>query len=355
MSSRRFGPMLVDPALPIPSVYGDIPALKPDMGNLPLMDEELQRDFPKVVTLDELPIEDMSGTTPLEGDQWAPVCRMRRTSSRALTALARVMSPIETSFAAASGANAGGITDTTNPFNVTEVPATSALVLPANLKQQIEVIGSLVVGHGDLMVEIPFNMPYNRIVRLSQFGSVIIVKAKTTSRYYPSITTGGVVSWLVASSGSSFDRNEAFNNPPPASRNAVFTRSLMMQGFAGEGFTSPVPPMRTFFGWVEAAVAQNTQHLCPVPRGAETVFLMSDFSNVNNDAAGAAAAFQGVRLQFNQICLSPGGATTRRVLNAPVGVTVPLRSDCVAIEVVNIDVSPVATGVPFELQYDVGF
>src|SRR5882672_5007795 len=189
---RRFSPMLVDPAIPgTPSPYGEIPQLRPNQGNLPLMDEEFQNGLPKVVVLDELPIEDMSGTTPIEADQTALICRLRRTSSRALSAMARVMSPVETSYANSSGVNAGGNTDETNPFNQTMIPAGSALVLPANIKQQIEIVGLLTVGNSDLTIDIPFNMPYNRIVRLSQFGSVLIVKARATSRYYPSITVGG--------------------------------------------------------------------------------------------------------------------------------------------------------------------
>lgn len=347
--------MLVDPArIGTPSPYGEVPVLIPNQGNLPLMDEELQNGLPKVVTLDELPIEDISGIVPIEADQTALVCKLRRTSSRALSAMARVMSPLETSYANSSGVNAGGTTDETNPFNITLVPATSTLVLPANIKQQIEIIGFLTVGNSDLMIDIPFNMAYNRIVRLSQFGSVLIVKARATSRYYPSITVGGVVSWLVGADGSNFDRNEMFNNPPPASRNATGPRSLMVQGFAGEGFTAPVPPMRSFFGWVEPLAAQNTQHLCPIPRGAESVFLMSDFSAANNDPA-AGAAFQGELLQLNFVHLSPGGGVTRRVLNAPVGSTVPIASDAVAVEVTNVSVPAAGIGVPFELMYDVGF
>lgn len=354
--SSRFAKMILDPPRPgEPSPYQDVRAFEPHMGNLPLTDEQLQEGYPRVVTLDELPIQDVSADVPLEGDQTSLVCMIRMTASQALTALARVCSPMEASFASSGGAPVGGFTDANNPFNTTTIPAGSTLVLPANIAQQIEVLGIAICGHQDLMVEIPFNMPLNRIVRLSQFGSSMIVKARVIARYTPSITVGNTVSWLIGPTGSSFDRNEAFNNPPPVSRNATFARALMLQGFVGKGFTSPVPPMRIFNAWVEPLAIQNTQHICPIARGAETVFLGSDGSNANNDAAGSTAPFQGVRLMFNQICLSPGATTTRRVLNQPANVTVPLRSDCIAIEVVNIDVPPAATGVPFELQYDVGF
>lgn len=342
-----------------PSPYEDATAFEPDMLDIPLTDEEMQADLPRVVTLEELPLEEASAPQIIRDDNLVQVCKRRITYAKALTALVRVMPPNEGTITLAAGDTIGQTvsppaTDATNAFNVSNIPATSSLVLPNNIQQALEVIAFVKCGHGDLSMEIAVNVPYGQIIRISQMASVMQVDARVTSRYYPSITVGGVVSWLVGADGSSFARNELFNNPPPVSINGPTLRPLQMQGFVGEGFTSPVPPSRNFFGWVEPLAVQNTQHLCPVPRGAQTVILISDATSTNNDP-GASEAFNGVMLQFNMICKSPGGATTRRVLNAPPFTTVPLRSDCVALELCNVDVPAAGIGVPFEFQYDVGF
>lgn len=317
--------------------------------------EEL-REIPRVVSIPEEPLEDESTPKLLGGEGGArevTITHRRVAYAKDLTALVRVANPSEVSFATATGRQFGNPTDALNPFNSLSTVG-FAPDLPANLHQSLEVVGKCLVGHQDLQVELPFNIPLGQVVRLSQVGSVIRVGAVLSPRYFPKLTVGGVSAWLVDATGSSFVRNAVFDGIVPLDRFAVPpTSPVQTQGFCGEGFSSPVPPQRIFFGWVDSGVAQNTQHLCPVPRGAQTIFLMADASVANNDPA-AGGAFQGFGLLFNQICLSPGGATTRRVLNFPAGVTVPLRADCVTIEVVNITAAP-AVAIPFELQYDVGF
>lgn len=330
--------------------YGPRPAAEPRP-----TDWEGVRNLPRVVAIPEEPLEEEAMPKLLGGRGGArevTMCFRRVAYAKDLTALVRVANPAEVSFATSDGTQFGNPADATNPFNT--LPAAGGLALPANIVQSMVVVGKAVVGHQDLQVELPFNVPLGQIVRLSQVCSVIRVGAVLSPRYFPKLTVGAVSSWLVDSTGSNFQRNAIFDGIVPLDRFATPpTSPVQTQGFVGEGFSAPVPPQRIFFGWVDAAVAQNTQHLCPVPRGAQTVFLMADASAVNNDPA-AGGAFQGFGLLFNMICQSPGGATTRRVLNFPPGATVPLRSDCVAIEVVNTGAAP-AVAFPFELQYDVGF
>ncbi len=57
---------------------------------------------------------------------------------------------------------------------------------------------------------------------------------------------------------------------------------------------------------------------------------------------------------MNFIC---GNNGRRNGVNIPANVTVPLPADCTAVEVVNVTNGAllVPIGVPFQLQYDVGF
>ena len=329
-------------------------APRPAAGARPTDWEEL-RELPRVVAVPEEPLEEESTPKLLGGQGGArevTVAFRRVAYAKHLTAVVRVANPSEISFATVDGTQFGNPTDATNPFN--SLTAAGGLALPGNLMQSLEVVARCLVGHQDLQVELPFNMPLGQVVRVAQVGSVIRVGATLSPRYFPKLTVGGVSAWLVDATGSNFVRNAIFDGIVPLDKFAVPpTSPVQTQGFCGEGFSAPVPPQRVFFGWVDAGVAQNTQHLCPVPRGAQTVLLMADASTVNNDPA-AGGAFQGFGLLFSQICQSPGGGTTRRVLNFPPNVTVPLRADCVAIEVVNVAAAP-AVAIPFELQYDVGF
>ncbi len=316
-------------------------------------DWEEVRDLPRVVAIPEEPLEEESSPKALGPEaREVTVCYRRVAYARALTALARVANPSEVSFTTAAGVQVGNPTDATTPFNT--LATAGGLVLPANIAQSLEVVGRVLVAHQDCNFEIAVNLPLGQVVRISQMASYMRVGATLSPRYFPKLDVAGVKSWLVAASGSNFQRNAIFDGIVPLDRFAVApTLPVQTQGFVGEGFTSPVPPQRIFFGWVDAAAAQNTQHLCPVPRGAQTALLMADASTANNDPA-AGGAFQGFALTFNMICLSPGGATVRRTLNFPAMTTLPLRADCVAIEVVNVSAAP-AVAVPFELQYDVGF
>lgn len=331
--------------------YGSRPAAAPRP-----TDWQEVRDLPRVVALPEEPLEEEATPKLLGGQGGARevnVCFRRTAYAQPLTALVRVASPSEISFVSADGTQFGNPADAANPFEPLSVAG--GLILPDGLSQALEVVGKMLVGHQDLQVEIPFNMPLGQIVRLAQVGSVVRVAATLSPRYFPKLDAAGVKSWLVPASGSNFQRNAVFDGVVPLDRYATPPASpVQTQGFVGEGFSSPVPPQRIFFGWVDAQAGQNTQHICPVPRGAQTALLMSDATGADNDPA-AGAAFQGVRLLFSQICQSPGAATTRRVLNFPPLTTVPLRADCVAIEVVNVDVPPALTPVPFEIQFDVGF
>jgi hypothetical protein len=316
-----------------------------------------RRETPGIVIYDEPPLEDVSNAQAvLQGDQQQQICRVKYRACQELTAVVRVFPPQDGSFAVASGAGNVTVTDSTNPFNNIGTSATFLPVLPATLQQMVEVIGYLTASHQNNQMIIPFNMPLGQLVRVQHVGSRFDVAARLACRYTPKLGAGSIFSWLVPPTGSNFDRCAAFDNPPALSLFASqeLQRPLLVQGFCGKAFTSPVPPSRIFFGWIDPLAVQNTQHLCPVPRGAQTVILMCDITNVNNDP-GAGAAFAGVRMQFNMICQSPGAATTRRMLNFPSGTTVPLRSDCVAIEVVNVDSPPAGQAIPFELQFDVGF
>jgi hypothetical protein len=326
-------------------------------GSIPASDRDQIRSLPGVVAFDPPPEQDASGPQLIIGDQGCEICRYKTADGNAadLTVVARVFPPREGAFQnPGGGASVSTTTDATQPFNT---QAETTITLPATIQQSIEVLGYLRVGHQDCSLEIPFNMPLGQLIRAQTMGSAVSVFARLTTRYYPKLVSAGVVSWLVNAAGSNFDRNVAFDNPPPVSANITAAAMaallpLQMQGFVGRGFTSPVPPQRIFFGWIDAAVAKNTQHLCPIPRGAQTVLLMADASTANNSAADP--NFQGFGVTFNQVCLSPGGGTVRRTLNFPPNVTVPLRADCVAIEVCNTDAAP-GQAFPFELQYDVGF
>lgn len=317
-----------------------------------------RRNTPGIIIYDEPPIEDSSSgpQSILTGDNQQEVCRVKHTSCKDLAAVVRVFPPQEGSFPLPQGGNVGpggnlSITDASNPFNQ---PPNTIAGLPATLSQMVEVIGYLSVGHQNAQLIIPFNMPLGQFVRLQHVGSFLQVSARLTPRYTAKLGAGSIFSWLVAPAGSNFDRNVAFDNPPALSSGiAGVIRPLMLQGFCGKSFIAPVPATRIFFGWVDALAVQNTQHLCPVARGAQTVLLKADGSAANNDPA-AGAAFQGAGLTFNEICQSPGGGTSRRLLNQPANTTVRLSSDCVCIEVVNTTVPPVGATPRFELIYDVG-
>ena len=244
-----------------------------------------------------------------------------------------------------------------NPFAA--LTALGALNLPASLFQAIEVLGRFVQGHDDISFEIPFNMPLGQILRVPAAASSLKLYARLISRYTPIINLGGgVFTWL---SSDPATRNALFNDPPFSDLTTnvgvanIPTTPVQLQAFMCKGYTQGLPPMRYFFGWVPAASAQNTQFLCPVARGAGTVLLQSDASAVNNDPA-AGAGFAGAVFTFNQILFGGAGTPRRQGLNYPPNTTVPLAPDCIAIEVVNVtNGGALPQGVPFNLQYDVGF
>lgn len=316
---------------------------------------------PQNVPTDPMLDQDASNPVTLQGDAQQEICRYRDRMgvADALTGTVRVMPPQEGSFSSPGlfdprfpNGNVGNITDATNPFNSQGVAG--GLVLPANLMQCYEIVGVLQEGHAGMDMKIPFNMPLGQILRLPFAASAASISAQFTPRYTPKFGGPTIFSWLNGPTESNFDRCTAFDSITRASTFvAAQPTPVQLQGFVCKGFSTPVPVSRIFFGWVDALALQNTQHLCPVPRGAQTVILLCDITNANNDPA-AGAVFAGIRMQFNMICQSPGAATTRRMLNFPSGTTVPLRSDCVAIEVVNIDIPPAGQGVPFELQFDLG-
>lgn len=310
---------------------------------------------------DEALDHDAGNPCILQADSIEEICRYRdrRGVSHDLTATVRVFPPQDGSFQSPGIADprfplgmVGNITDETNPFGIANAGSTTAMNLPANIPQCREVIGYMEGGHQGMDLKIPFNIPLGQLLRLPFAGSALNISARFAARYTPKLGSGAIFSWLVAPAGSNFDRCSAFDTPPPASMFVNLAATpVLLQGFVGKGFSAPMPAKRIFFGWVDAAAAAGTQHLCPVARGAQTVLLLSDASNANLTGA---AAFGGVGLTFNQICQSPGGGTTRRMLNFPANTTILLRSDCCAIEVCNVDVPGAGQGVPFELVYDLG-
>lgn len=245
-----------------------------------------RRNTPGIIIYDEPPIEDVSSgpQSLLFGDNQQEICRVKHTTCKDLAATVRVFPPAEGSFPLPSGGNVGpggnlGISDATNPFNT---PTNATAGLPATLAQMVEVIGYLSVAHQSCNLVIPFNMPMGQLVRLQHVGSFMQVSARLTARYTPKLGGGTLFSWLVPPTGSNFDRNIAFDNPPGLSQNiSGQIRPLMLQGFCGKSFIAPVPATRIFYGWTDAGLAAGARHLCPVPRGAQTVLLKCDGSAAN--------------------------------------------------------------------------
>lgn len=344
-----------------PHAEGEVVAFEP-RGVMPEPDRARKQhaELPRVVAVPPWPLVIDAGPKNLVGpDQVSFTWEMPY--PEATTALVRVATPGEI-----AGLNDASQTATTppsefgpsntNPF--AGFAPLAGLSLPASLKQQIEIIGRIEQGHGDFSASIPFNIPMGPIVRIPAVGSSIKVYARIVPRYTAIIATGGTTfTWLSTDDAT---RNALFNDPPLTTLAdsigvaSIPTTPVQIQAFLAKGFTDPIPPQRIFFGWVPAGVTQNNQFLCPVARGAGTVLLMADASAANNDPV-AGAGFAGCTLTFNQILLG-GGAITRRSLNFPANTTVPLRADCVAIEVCNVtNGASVPQGVPFELQYDLGF
>lgn len=298
------------------------------------------------------------------GEPVAVICAAEGYQCESMTAVVRVADPgeiagiVDTNVPIVAGSTAATTygPSNTDPFTAAAAPA--ALGLPANILQQIEVLGYLIQGHEDLSHEIPFNMPVGQLIRLQATGSSIKVKAMLIPRYFQKFGSGSDFQYMVAGTTLAADRlrNNLFNYPTntlAANLTTVGmpTTPVQVQGYVGRGFTDPVPPQRIFFGAFDAGVAQNVRMRCPVGKGAQTVFLCSDGSAANNDPA-AGAGFAGVTLMFAQIC----GNNGRRTLNYPANTTIPLRSDCTAIEVVNVtNGAAVPEGVPFEVHFDVGF
>jgi hypothetical protein len=204
-------------------------------------------------------------------------------------------------------------------------------------------------------------MPVGQLIRLAATGSSVKVKAAIVPRYFAKLGGAASFQYIVAGTTLAADRqrNAIFNSFAPGQLAATFTAGTLpttevqVQGYVGRGFADPVPPQRVFFGAIDAAAAQNTLYRCPVAKGAQTVFLQCDASNANNDPAGG-TAFQGCVVTMNFIC---GNNGRRNGVNIPANVTVPLPADCTAVEVVNVTNGAllVPIGVPFQLQYDVGF
>lgn len=265
--------------------------------------------------------------------------------------------PLAANIAAGGTPNANFGPSNTDPF--TPVAAPAALGLPNNILQQIEVIGYLVQGHEDVAMTIPFNMPVGQLIRLNAAGSSVKVKCAIVPRYFAKLGIAPSFQYIVAGTTIAADRqrNNIFDFAAAQlgqcfTAGTLPTTPVQLQGYVGRGFTAPVPPQRVFFGAIDAAAAQNTQYRCPIPRGAQTVLLLADASTVNNDAGGT-APFAGAALTFN---FSTGGNTNRRSgLNFPANVTVPVPADATAIEVVNVGATVLPAGVPFQLQYDIGF
>lgn len=314
-----------------------------------------RRETPGIVIYDEPPLEDVSNANAiLQNDNAAEICRVKYRACQELTAVVRVFPPQAGSFAVASGSGNVTALDATDPFNNLTAQNMGANALPATLPQTTEVIGYMMAAHQNTQIILPFNMPLGQILRVQHVGSMLNLSARLTARYTPKLGSGAIFSWLTPPTGSNFARNNAFDNPPALSQFVTGLQiPLRLEGYCGKAFTAPIPPKRIFFGWIDALAVANTQHLCPVPRGAMTVVLKCDTSNLNNDP-GAGAAFQGTRLMFNEICQSPGAGTFRRLLNQPSNTTVLLSSDCVCIEVVNVDAPPAGQAARFELIYDLG-
>lgn len=318
---------------------------------------------PQNVETDPMLDQDASNPVTLQSDAQQEICRYRDRMgiAEALTATVRVFPPEDGSFQSPGlfdprfpTGQVGNITDANNPFNVQA--ASGGLVLPGNIKQAFEIVGILQSGHAGMDLKIPFNMPLGQLLRLPITASAASISAQFSPRYTPKLGAGAVFSWLVPPTGSNFDRNAAFDSIVRGSQFiAEQPVPVQLQGFVCKGYSNPLPVLRLFFGWIDAGAPQNTQHLCPVPRGAQNVLLFSDVTAQNNDP-GAGAAFQGVRLMLNQINQSPGAATTRRgSLNNPAMTTLPLLPDCSAIEVVNLDGgAKVPVAVPFCLVFDLG-
>ena len=315
-----------------------------------------RRNTPGIVIYDEPPLEDLSSgpQSILVGDNQQEICRVKHTTCKDLAATVRVFPPNEGSFPLPQGGNVGpggtlGISDASNPFNV---PTNTVPGLPATLAQMTEVIGYLQVAHQNTSIEIPFNMPLGQFIRLQHMGSAMRVAARLTSRYTQKLGGGTLFSWLVPPTGSNFDRNVAFDNPPAVSKQISDNlRPLMLQGFCGKSFIAPVPATRIFYGWTDGGLAAGARHLCPVPRGAQTVLLKCDGSNANLTGTDP-----GITHAFFEICQSPGfaGPPFRQLLNQPANTTVRLSSDCVAIAVVNIDATGAGNTPRWELIYDLG-
>lgn len=299
-----------------------------------------------------------------QGEPVAVICAAEGYESDDMTAVVRVADPGDTAglvdinmpmvSQAVSAARQFGPANT-DPFTGAAAPA--GLGLPANILQQIEIVGYLTQGHEDLAFTIPFNMPVGQIIRLAATGSSIKVKARIIPRYFAKLGVSPDFQYIVAGTTIAADRerNRLFNNPPTdalaqnLTSGGIPTTGVQIQGYVGRGFASPVPPQRIFFGAIDSGVGLGIRYRCPIADGAQTVLLMSDATAANNDGAGG-AGFAGTMLGFYQIC----GNNGRRTLNFPPNVTVPLRADCTSIEVFNIT-QPTVEGIPFELQYDVGF
>lgn len=333
---------------PNQSSMGEVLAFDPRQGMPDETDRQQLARLHKIVSVPLMPRVEVAVPQNLQGDNTVDACHYETWYAEALTTVCRVVPTAEGSILNPITGLSTSTADATNPYN-----GVGTAFLPANLLQQIEVVGRILFGHGDCEQELAFNMPLGQLIRVQTMASAIKLKARLEPRYTPKLGVAPSFFWL---SASAFQRNNLFNNPP----NNILSANgpvagwppptpVQVQAFVGRGFTSPVPPNRIFFGWVDAAAAQNTQHLCPIPNGAGTVILVSDATAVNNDPA-AGGAFQGVGLTFNQVL-----ASGRRSLNFPPDTTVPLRADCVTIEVVNVGIPPAGQGVPFELQFDVGF
>lgn len=355
-----------------PSAEGEVVAFEP-RGVLP--DAETERSAlqgfvnrGKIIIAYQPPLKvEASGPKNIfanRGEQYAVVCAAEGYQSEAMTAVVRVADPGEIAGLVdvnmpqrdqvVTSAREFGPADT-DPFTALAAPA--ALGLPTNILQQIEIVGYLIQGHEDLSFETPFNMPCGQIIRLAATGSSIKVKARIIPRYFQKFGASPDFQYIVAGTTLAADRerNRLFDNPPndvlaqTMTGDGIPSTGVQVQGYVGRGFSAPVPPSRIFFGAIDNAAGLGVRYRCPIARGAQTVFLASDATNANNDALGA-PDFAGTLLGFNQIC----GNNGRRELNQPGNVTVPLRSDCTAIEVFNIT-NPTVQGIPFELQFDLGF
>jgi len=233
--------------------------------------------------------------------------------------------------------------------------------LPADLPNQIEAIARLSWGHDGANNDAIMNVPCGQAARMNVIASWIKVIGDLVPKYGPTFAISAGPPTLVGFlSASDNVRNNLFNFPQAnaLALAGLNTKSVEMVGWGGKGTQAQTSgpndvsarPQRRFFGFIPAGTAQGSLFRCPIAESGTTVNLVTDFDASNFDPAGA-IIFSGVPLRFHQVLRSG-----QRLLNYTANTKIPLRADCVAIDVFppTVGVTPARTSI-FELIYDLGF